>query len=100
MRGWRYRGTLSLAAITLVGLAVFDRGTRISGTYESVHGQLIIEFRGSRALLTMPAGTAEADYTVEGPRVLVRSAVGSIILTRNDDGSLDGPLGRMVRRED
>jgi hypothetical protein len=100
MWSWRWRGALYLAAIVLIGFAVFGRGARISGTYESVDGYLTIEFRGSRASMMMPTGTAEAEYAVEGSRVIVRSAGGSIILTRNADGSFDGPMGRMIKQDE
>jgi hypothetical protein len=90
---------LCLAAVALLGLVVFGRSARLSGTYTSGNGYLAIEFKSRRALMTMPTGTAEAEYRVERDRVILRHAGGSVILTRNDDGSLDGPMGRMTRRD-
>lgn len=88
-----------LAAAVLIGLAHFGRGARLRGTYSSGNGYLAIEFKSRRALMTMPTGTAEAAYRVERRRVILSHAGGSVILIRNDDGSLDGPMGRMTRRD-
>lgn len=49
--------------------------------------------------MKMNTGTAEAKFRVERGRVILSHAGGSVIITRNDDGSLDGPLSRMTKRD-
>lgn len=87
-----------VAAVVLLGAALVGRGARPSGTYTSANGDLTIEFTARKAMLTIPDGTAEADDRVGGDRVILSHGGRSVILTRNDDGSLDGLMARMTQQ--
>jgi hypothetical protein len=92
------RLTLLLAAMT-VPLSGCHKS--LEGNYRDDGSIFFIEFKpGGKALVKIAGDTQEATFTVEGNKVILKSATGTITLTINDDGSLSGApsLGTLKKR--
>ena len=49
--------------------------------------------------MTMLAGTMAVDYQVKRDKIILTNLDGgNVVLTRRDDGTLEGPMGRMKRK--
>jgi hypothetical protein len=72
--------------------------SRMSGTYENDSGAISVEFKSGKAYVTMLAGTTEVDYQVKRDKIILSNHGGNFVLTRHDDGTLEGPMGRMKRK--
>lgn len=72
-----------------------------SGTYADEAGITSYEFRAdSRVKVSVLGATVDAEYTIDGDRVLVISPQGTVVLTR-DGERLYGPMGlELVRQRD
>jgi len=82
------------AGLTLTGCAEF------TGAYETANGVASVSFKSGKAYMTMMGDTEVCDYETKGARIIVHTkADPNIVFTRNDDGTLDGPLGNMKRRK-
>ncbi len=87
-----------LASALLATLLLAACGGGMSGTYKGAIGSLT--FDGSKAHLDAGMTTMTMDYSVDGDTILlhepkVGGVEASIKLTRNADGSLTTPWGRM-----
>jgi hypothetical protein len=80
-------------ALTAVGC-----GSRLTGTYENDSGAISLEFRSGKAYVTMLAGTVELDYQVQRDKVILTNHGGNVVLVRHEDGTLEGTMGRMRRK--
>jgi hypothetical protein len=82
------------------GLALMFAGcaSRLSGTYENDNGAISVEFKSGKAYVTMLAGTMEVDYQVKQDKIILTNHGGNVVLTRHEDGTLEGPMGRMRRK--
>ncbi len=80
-------GTLLLAAC----------GGGVHGTYEGGFGS--IKFESGKAYATLMGITRELDYSTNGDKIVLKSSEGNLVLTRNKDGSLDTPWGRMKKTD-
>lgn len=69
----------------------------ISGTYEGGLGT--IRFESGKAYATLMRASREMDYRVDGDKIVLRSPEGDLVLTRDADGSLDTPWGKMKKRD-
>lgn len=97
LRALRVLVTTAILATASAGLS--GCGSRLSGTYESANGVMTVEFRSGKAYLTMPLATVEAPYEVDGDKVILHRVAGvNLVLTRNADGSLQGPLGKLTKK--
>lgn len=85
-------GMLLLSATLLAGC-----GGGINGTYKSSNGLMSIKFESGKAYVTLPGGTVEAAYEVDGDKVILKNPQGNLVLTREKNGSLDGPMGTMTK---
>ena len=47
---------------------------------------------------TMLAGTLEVDYQVKRDKVILTNHGANVVLRRHEDGTLEGPMGRMKRK--
>jgi len=76
-------------------------GSKLEGTYINATGQVAIEFKSGRAYLTMGVVTSPADYEVKGDKIIIKENKDDkepIVLTRNGDGSIETPFGRMTKK--
>jgi hypothetical protein len=80
-----------LLVLAAVGTLMSGCGKSVSGTYVDDTGMFSAEFKsGGKVSLKMGGIVAqEADYTVEGDKVVVKSGGQSIEMKIKDDGSLD-----------
>ncbi|CAM5248879.1 hypothetical protein [Rhodanobacter lindaniclasticus] len=83
-----------LAVLAAALLAACGGG--LSGTYEGEAGTLT--FDGSKVDLKTMASTVEMDYSTDGDKILLKMPQGSVVLTRNADGSIDTPWGPMKKK--
>jgi hypothetical protein len=96
-------GAKCFAVLVLaVGLAVPAYGqSKMDGVYANANGQNAIEFRGDKAFLTMVGMASDAlPYEVKGDTVTIHAGgiAGDLVLTKNSDGALEGPLGIMRKK--
>ena len=80
------------AAMTLSGCGKF------TGTWETANGIASVSFQSGKAYMTMLGDTELCDFEVKGDKVIVHTKVDNIVFTRNEDGTMDGPLGNMKKR--
>ena len=88
------RRMLPVALLLLAGCS-----NGIDGTYEDEAGVTRYAFaRGGDVRIHVLGADVDAEYRVDGDKVLVTSAQGTVVLTRRDD-RLIGPMGlELVRR--
>ena len=90
---------LLTVAVVAAGLVLAACG-KFSGTYETSNGVASVSFRSGKAYMTMLGNTEVCDYELNGDQILVRPKGAPIVVfTRNEDGTIDGPLGNMKRRK-
>jgi len=67
-----------------------------SGKYQDDNGAVSVEFKsGNKAYVTMPFGTTQCDYEVDGDKITLKmpgDKGGNIVLTKKSDGSLEGGM--------
>ena len=92
----RYCLTLLVMSAALVGC-----GNRVSGTYADDAGVTRYTFAGNGAVTIQVLGAeVDAEYSLDGDKVLVSSAQGTVVLMRRDD-RLYGPMGlELIRQTD
>ncbi len=85
----------------LAVLAFAGCGSGMDGTWTDPLGTMTYTFEGGRKVYVSVMGMqTELEYEVSGKRVKIVSPQGNQVLTRLDDGSLQGPLGlKLVRRK-
>jgi hypothetical protein len=88
--------------VLAVALAVPAYGqSKMDGVYANANGQNAIEFRGDKAFLTMVGMASDAlPYEVKGDTVTIHAGgiAGDLVLTKDSDGALEGPLGIMRKK--
>ena len=96
----------SCAAVLLlsVSLAVSGCGGgagKLDGLYVNSNGQNTVEFKDGKAFVTMVGMASDAiPYDVKGDTITVHAGgmAGDLVLTRNSDGTLQGPFGIMRKK--
>lgn len=74
-------------------------GGALTGTYQDEAGETSYEFRSDgRASISMLGITVDAEYTLDGDKVLITSPQGTVVLTRSED-RLYGPMGLELVRQ-
>jgi hypothetical protein len=71
------------------------------GLYVNSNGQTSVEFREGKAFVTMVGmGSDGIPYEVKGNTITVHAGgmAGDLVLTRNSDGTLQGPFGVMRKK--
>jgi hypothetical protein len=71
---------------------------KLDGPYVNSNGQNSVVFRDGKAFITMVGMASDAiPYEVKGTTITVhaRGMAGDLVLTRNSDGTLEGPFGIM-----
>ena len=91
------RMTTLLAAVICVGLVMTGCG-KFTGTYETANGVASVAFLSGKVYVTMMGDTELCDYELNGDKIIVHTKTDNVVLTRNEDGTLEGPLGNMKRR--
>jgi hypothetical protein len=72
-------------------------GNGLSGTYQGAFGS--IKFESGKAYATLMGMTSQLDYSTDGDKIILKSPQGNLVLTRNKDGSINSPWGRMTRQD-
>jgi ABC-type uncharacterized transport system auxiliary subunit len=86
--------TLLLIAALLAGC-----GDEVSGTYADEAGVTRYAFAGDGAVTIHVLGAeVDAEYSLDGDKILVSSAQGTVVLMRRDD-RLYGPMGLELIRQ-
>lgn len=75
--------------------------SKLDGLYANSNGQTTVEFRADKAFVTMVGMASEGlPYEVKGDTITVHAGgiAGDLVLTRNGDGTLQGPFGVMRKK--
>ncbi len=93
--------TKALCALLGGSLALTGCGNDLSGTYADDAGVTLYAFAGDGDVRISVLGSdVDAEYRLDGDKVLVSSGQGTVVLTRRDD-RLIGPMGlELVRQSD
>ena len=91
-RGWQL-SLLALALFTMTGCA-----PKLDGKYEDKQGIMSVEFKSGKAYVNTLGGETEVEYEVNGDKITLKNQAANVVLTRNSDGSLEGPMGKMTRK--
>jgi len=92
---WRRAAVAGLVAMLLSAC-----GAGLEGTYADGVGLTRYTFRGDGTVTMRMMGTeVEVPYEVEGDKVKVGPPDNRLVLTRQPDGSLEGPLGVKLTRQ-
>ncbi len=74
-------------------------GDRVTGTFEDTAGITRYKFAGNGAVrISVLGAEVDAEYRLDGDKILVSSAQGTVVLTRRDD-RLFGPMGLELVRQ-
>lgn len=94
---WKPARSIAFGALLLSATLLAGCGGGISGTYASSEGGMSIRFDSGKAYVTTLGGTVQTGYEVDGDKIILKSPQGNLVLTRNDDGSLQGPMGTLTK---
>ena len=72
-------------------------GSRLSGKYQVPNGMISVEFSSRKAYLTVLGETVECEYELKDDKIVIRVRGESLVMTRNQDGSIEGPMGRLTK---
>src|SRR5215467_2597946 len=75
--------------------------SKLDGLYANSNGQSTVEFRDGKAFVTMVGmATDGIPYEVKGDTITIHAGgmAGDLLLTRNSDGTLQGPFGIMRKK--
>jgi hypothetical protein len=86
-----------LLAPLLATLLLAACGGGVSGTWEGGMGS--IKFESGKAGASLLGMTREMKYSSDGDKIVLHSSEGDLVLTRNDDGSISTPWGRMKKAD-
>ena len=89
--------TLVTLAVVWTCLALTGCG-KFTGTYETSNGVASVSFQSGKAYMTMMGDTEVCEFETKGDKIIVHMKSERIVFTRNDDGTIDGPLGNMKQR--
>jgi hypothetical protein len=87
-----------LILIALVTLIMTGCTPKLDGKYENANGIMSVEFQSGKAYVGTILGQVEAQYEVNGDKVTLKYQGENVVLTRNSDGSLEGPMGKMTKK--
>lgn len=94
-------GTTAKWALWAAAFALAGCGNELSGTYADDAGITLYAFANNGNVQISVLGTnVDAEYHLDGDKVLVSSAQGTVVLTRRDN-RLYGPMGlELIRQSD
>ena len=92
-----------MAALCLSATLAFSAcgSSKLEGLYVNSNGQTTVEFREGKAFVTMVGMASDGiPYEVKGNTITVHAGgvAGDLVLTRNSDGTLQGPFGVMRKK--
>ena len=90
-----------LLSASLTVAACGAGASKLDGLYVNSNGQNSVEFRDGKAFVTMVGMASDAiPYEVKGNTITVHAGgmAGDLVLTRNSDGTLEGPLGILRKK--
>jgi hypothetical protein len=90
-----------LLALGMIAPACSDAG-KLDGLYVNSNGQSSVEFRDGKAFITMVGMASDAvPYDVKGDTISVHAGgiAGDLVLTKNSDGTLQGPFGILRKKK-
>jgi ABC-type uncharacterized transport system auxiliary subunit len=91
--------TRTFLALLLITAALVGCGDEIVGTYADDAGVTRYAFAGDGAVTIHVLGAeVDAEYSLDGDKILVSSAQGTVVLMRRDD-RLYGPMGLELIRQ-
>ncbi len=86
--------------VAVTSIALFGCGERLSGSYADDDGVTSYAFTtNGRVTISVLGADVDAEYRLDGDKVLVSSAQGTVVLTRRED-HLYGPMGLELKRQD
>ncbi|MDH3337184.1 MAG: hypothetical protein OER22_04960 [Gammaproteobacteria bacterium] len=89
----------TILALIVGAFALTACGDKLAGTYADDGGVTRYAFAGDGDVKILVLGTeVDAEYRLDGNKVLVSSAQGTVVLTRRDD-RLYGPMGLELVRQ-
>jgi hypothetical protein len=90
----RFFGHCLMAAVVCVGLLTLSGCDDFEGTYTDSENIVKVEFKdGEKVYVSLgDLGTKAGTYEIDGDRVVVKIDGDTTVLTRKDDGSLDGGM--------
>ena len=91
------RTHFAILAVVWAGLALTACG-KFTGTWETANGIAAVSFQSGKAFMTLMGDTQLCDFETRGDKIIVYTKTDNIVFTRNEDGTIDGPLGNMKRR--
>jgi hypothetical protein len=71
---------------------------KLSGTWETANGIASVSFQSGKAFVTTMGATELCDFEMKGDKIIVYTKQDNVVFTRNEDGTIDGPLGNMKKR--
>ncbi|HLK55419.1 MAG TPA: hypothetical protein VKU00_02580 [Chthonomonadaceae bacterium] len=98
MKKVSFRTLLHLAMLTLVIFTLTGCTSRLDGKYETANSMMTVEFKGDKAYVGALVGQVETTYEIKDDKVTLKYNGENLVLTRNSDGSLDGPMGKMIKK--
>ena len=90
-----------LLSVSLTVSACGGGASKLDGLYVNSNGQNTVEFKDGKAFVTMVGMASDAiPYDVKGDTITVHAGgmAGDLVLTRNSDGTLQGPFGIMRKK--
>ncbi|MGB5353993.1 MAG: hypothetical protein WBN32_10320 [Woeseia sp.] len=91
--------TKTCAILLLFAMPLAGCGDDLTGTYADDANVTRYDFAGNGAVTILVLGSeVDAEYRMDGDRILVSSAQGTVVLTRRDD-RLYGPMGLELIRQ-
>jgi len=90
--------TKAILTLIVVSICLVWIGCGFSGTWEAGSGAASVTFKSGKAYMTMLGSTEAFDYDMKGDKIVVHTKLGDIEFTKNSDGSLDGPGGKMMKK--
>lgn len=96
-----FAATLLLTASFAVSACGAAASGKLEGLYANSNGQSTVEFRDGKAFVTMVGmATDGIAYEVKGETITIHAGgmAGDLVLTRNSDGTLQGPFGIMRKK--
>jgi hypothetical protein len=88
-------------ALGMAATACSADAGKLDGLYVNSNGQNSVEFRDGKAFITMVGMASDAiPYEVKGTTITVHAGgiAGDLVLTKNSDGTLEGPFGIMRKK--
>jgi hypothetical protein len=85
----------------ILALSACGKSDSLEGVYSNSNGQSTVEFRGDKAFVTMVGMASDGiPYEVKGDQITIHAGgiAGDLVLTRNSDGTLQGPFGVMRKK--